>query len=155
MSIGFSRQIGYWGSAHKMVTKSACFYSICNFQNFRCNTNLWWKISVTKFRDSKIWVDSFEGFSVSFLMVFSFFSLDAVFMKNFVKQNEHFYNFPGKNEKKPLLRGKFLPLKSFPEFFSWAHHPLLSERNVLHSKTLIRDPTWQSYCLMLSAGLVA
>ena len=71
-----------------------------------------------------------------------FFSLDAVFMKNFVKQNEHFYNFPGKNEKKPLLRGKFLPLKSFPEFFSWAHHPLLSERNILHTKTLIRDPRW-------------
>ena len=126
-----------------MVTKSSCFDSICNFQNLRCYINQQWKISVTKFRDSKIWVDSFEGFSVSFLMMCSFFSLDAVFMKNFVKQNEHFYNFWEKNEKKPLLSGKFVPLKTFPEFFIWAHHPPLSERNILHSKTLIRDQRCQ------------
>ena len=71
------------------------------------------------------------------------FSLDAVFMKEFVKQNEHFYIFWGENEKKPLSSGKFVPLKTFPDFFIWAHHPPLSERNILHSKTLIRDQRWQ------------
>ena len=142
--IGFTHQIGCWGSAHNMVTKSAWFDSICNFQNLRFYANLRLKISVTKFRDSKIGVDSFKVFSISFPMVCSFFSLDAVFMKNFVKQNEHFYNFFGGKMKKATIKRQICTPKNLSWFFFiWAHHPSLSERNILHSKTLIRDQRWQ------------
>ena len=56
----FETFIGQWGLVLpiKLVTSSACFDSICNFQNLRFYANLRLKISVTKFRDSKIWVDT-------------------------------------------------------------------------------------------------
>ena len=143
MRIGFPNQVGCWGSAHNMVTKSACFECICNFQNLRFNVNLRWKISVAKFRDPKLWVDSFKGFSFSFLIVCSFFFSRCCFHEDICETKLALLQFLEKNWKKPLSSGKFLPLKSFHEFFLSAHHPPLSERNVLLSKTLIRDPRWQ------------
>ena len=38
---------------------------------------MWLNISVTKFQKSKIWVDSFDGFSVGFVMVYSIFSVNT------------------------------------------------------------------------------
>ena len=51
------------------------------------NITLWRKISVTKFQKYKIWDDSFEGFSAGFVVVYSIFSVDFVFMEKFAKQN--------------------------------------------------------------------
>ena len=51
------------------------------------NISLWRKISVTKFQKYKIRDDSFEGFSAGFVVVYSIFSLDLVFMEKFAKQN--------------------------------------------------------------------
>ena len=88
-------------------------FRILDFMQISGEKSLWQSFGTLKYELTV----SFKGFSVSILMVCSFFSLDAVFMKEFVKQNDHFYNFWEKNEKKPLLSGKFVPLKTFPEFF--------------------------------------
>ena len=54
---------------------------------------MWLKISVTKFQKYKIWVDSFDGFSVSFVMVYFIFSVDTFSMEKFANQNGHFSTF--------------------------------------------------------------
>ena len=85
-----------------LIPLATDFLSLDNFQNFihfGFYVTLWLKISVTKFWKSKIWDDSFQGFSVSFVLMYFIFSVDAVFMEKFTKQNGHFSYFL-KNLKK-------------------------------------------------------
>ena len=49
-------------------------------------------------------------------MVCSFFSLDAVFMNKFLKQNEHFYKILEKKKNATIERQNSNP-KKFPDFF--------------------------------------
>ena len=83
---------------------------------------MWWKISVTKFRKSKIWVDSFVAFSIGFLVVYSIFSGDTVFMVKSAKQNGHFSTF-WKKLKKTKFEQQISPpencLGFFPMSPSW------------------------------------
>ena len=76
-----------------LIPLATDFPSLDNFQNFinfGFYVTLWLKISVTKFWKSKIWDDSFKGFSVSFVLMYFIFSVDAVFTEKFTKQNGHF-----------------------------------------------------------------
>ena len=57
-----------------------------------------WKISVTKFWKSNFWIDSFVAFSVGYVVEYSIFSVDAVFMEKFATQNRLFWHF-SKNQK--------------------------------------------------------
>ena len=41
------------------------------------------KISVTKSRKSKFWIDSFVAFSIGYVVVYSIFSVGAVFKEKF------------------------------------------------------------------------
>ena len=75
------------------------------------------KISVTKVRKSKIWDDSFLAFSVAFVMVYSVFSVGAVFIEKFTDQNRHFWTF-SKNSKKGVFVRQNSTLRNFvPQFF--------------------------------------
>ena len=134
MRIGFTHQIGCWGSAHNMHTKSAYFVSISNFQNFRfmqiCGEISLWQ----SWQFQRI----FCRLSYDVLLFFS----RCCFHEEIWETKWAVLQFLWRKFKKPLSSGKFLPLKSFPEFFFWAYNPLLSERNILHSKILIRDPRW-------------
>ena len=63
------------------------------FFNFQKNEKwriLNWKISVTKFWKFKIWDDSFLAFPVAFVVVYSVFSVCAVFTEKFADQNRQF-----------------------------------------------------------------
>ena len=71
-------------------TKWPLFILLGEFWFFEIKETLWLKISVTKLQKSKIWADSFVGFSVGFVVVYSNFSVDAVFMEKFAKQNDNF-----------------------------------------------------------------
>ena len=75
---------------HEFIKKLVHF-SIDEIMIF--NITLWRKISVTKFQNSKIWDDSFKRFSVGFVMGYSVFSVGAIFMEKFAKQNDHFLTF--------------------------------------------------------------
>ena len=82
-----------WIFSFFLIPLATDFLSLDNFQNFihfGFYVTLWLKISVTKFWKSKIWDDSFKGFSVSFVLKYFIFSVDAVFMEKFTKQNGHF-----------------------------------------------------------------
>ena len=50
-------------------TKWPLFILFGEFWYFEIKETLWLKISVTKFQKSKIWVDSFVGFSIGFVVV--------------------------------------------------------------------------------------
>ena len=78
---------------------------------------MWWKISVTKFQNSKIWDDSFKGFSVGFVMVYSVFSVGAIFMEKYAKQNDHFLTFWEKL-KNTDFEGQISHPKMHFQFFS-------------------------------------
>ena len=84
-----------------LIPLATDFPSLDNFQNFinfGFYVTLWLKISVTKFWKSKIWDDSFKAFSVSFVLMYFIFSVDAVFMEKFATQNRLFLDF-SKNQK--------------------------------------------------------
>ena len=51
------------------------------------------KISVTKTRKSKFWIDNFVAFSISYVVVYSIFSVGAVFKEKFASQNCLNYDF--------------------------------------------------------------
>ena len=70
---------------HEFIKKLVHF-SIDEIMIF--NITLWRKISVTKFQKSKIWSDSFEGFSVADVVVYLIFSVNIIFMEKFAKQND-------------------------------------------------------------------
>ena len=119
----FETFIGQWGLVLpiKLVTSSACFDSICNFQNLRFYANLRLKISVTKFRDSKIWVDTVnltvsKYFPSAFSWCAPFFSR-CCFHEGICETKWALLQFLGEKWKKPLSSGKFVPLKTFPDFF--------------------------------------
>ena len=64
------------------------------------------KKSVTKFQKSKFWIDSFVAFSVGYVVVYSIFSVGAVFMEKFAIQNCLFFEF-SKMFKIPIKLGFF------------------------------------------------
>ena len=100
---------GCWGSARNLAAK---IVKICVFWNFWKNEKwptLNWKISVTKVQKSKIWDDSFLAFSVAFVVVYSVFSVAAVFTEKFPDQNWYFCKFPKKTKKGPFCAAKFAP----------------------------------------------
>ena len=100
---------GCWGSARSSAAK---IVKICVFWNFWKNEKwptLNWKISVTKVQKSKIWDDSFLAFSVAFVVVYSVFSVAAVFTEKFPDQNWYFCKFPKKTKKGPFCAAKFAP----------------------------------------------
>ena len=83
--------------------------------NFFIKTTLWRKISVTKFQKSKIWSDSFEGFSVADVVVYLIFSVNIIFMEKIAKQNGHFLTF----------WKKWYFIKKLVQFSIFSGHPLL------------------------------
>ena len=85
-----------YGSVRNFAAK---IIKICVFWNFWKNEK--WltlnrKISVTKVRKSKFWDDSFLAFSVGFVVVYPVFSVGAVFMEIWLKQNRPFSQFSSK-----------------------------------------------------------
>ena len=100
------------------------------------------KNSVTKVWKSKIWDDSFLAFSVGFVVVYSVFSLDAVFTEIFADQNRLICKFPKKTKKLAFSYSKICPLEMI--FFAFFPNHLLgpSERYVLDPRTLIGDSKW-------------
>ena len=78
------------------------------------------KISVTKFREWKIWDCYLLRFSALFVVVYSVFSVDAFFMEKIAKQNRLFWLF----WKKPKKAEKYGPKRGWKiekRFFS--SHP--------------------------------
>ena len=95
------------------------FILLGEFWYFEIKETLWLKISVTKFQKSKIWADSFVGFSVGFVVVYFNFSVDAVFMEKFAKQNDHFSTFWTifKKDQKVNFEWRISPPRKRPHFF--------------------------------------
>ena len=124
---------------------AAKFVTICVFLNFQKNEkklHLNWKISVMKVQKSKIWDDRFLGFSVAVVVVYSIFSVDAVFMEKFVDQNCQYWKFSKKNTKKGVFIQQNLVLRNnFYRFFP-NHLVTLSKRIVFHPQTFIKDTKW-------------
>ena len=102
------------------------------FWYFEIKETLWLKISVTKFQKSKTWADSFVGFSVGFVVVYSNFSVDAVFMEKFAKQNDHFSTFWTifKKDQKVNFELRISPPRKRPHFFylSLSSRPVREDR---------------------------
>ena len=77
------------------------WFKVCHFYK-NLKIKKWqilnWKISVTKFWKSNFWIDSFVAFSVGYVVEYSIFSVDAVFMEKFATQNRLFWHF-SKNQK--------------------------------------------------------
>ena len=113
---------------------------------------MWWKISVTKFRKSKIWVDSFVAFYIGFLVVYSIFSGDTVFMVKFAKQNGHFLTF-SKTWKKLILNIKFLNQNCTKLNFLWAHLNACSARIILDPRIFIRGPIGGLFLTFLKVSM--
>ena len=78
------------------------------------------KISVTKVWKSKIWNDEFLGFSVAVVMVYSIFSVGAVFTTKFFDQNYQFWKI-SKKQKKHDFVWQNSPLRYFFCYFFF--HP--------------------------------
>ena len=78
---------------------------------------------MTKDQKSKILDDRFLGFSVAVVLVYSVFSVDAVFMEKFVDQNCQYWKFSKKHKKGCFHTAKLGPYKYFLSFFS---SPILS-----------------------------
>ena len=66
------------------------FQFFCIFEKWQTFSK---KISVTKFQKSKFWIDSFVAFSVGYVVVYSIFSVGAVFKEKFASQNCLNYDF--------------------------------------------------------------
>ena len=78
------------------------------------------KMYVTKVKQSKIRNDSFLAFSVAFVVVYSVFSVGAVFTEIFADQNRHFWKFP-KKRKMGLFVRQNSPLRD--DVFCFFSHP--------------------------------
>ena len=95
-----------------------------NFCFFQKIENLWKcfaKISVTKFREWKIWDCYLLRFSALFVVVYSVFSVDAFFTEKIAKQNRLFRLFwkkPKKADKYGPKRGSKIEKRFFPSHLS-------------------------------------
>ena len=87
---------------------------------------LWWKISVAKFRKSKIWDDSFKEFSVGYVMVCSILSVDVVFMEKFAKQNGHFLTLWKQKETILVTFEQFRAISYFRALEGWKFLNIIS-----------------------------
>ena len=97
---------------------------------------LWWKISVTKFRKSKIWDDSFKEFSVGYVMVCSILSVDIVFMEKFAKQNGHFLTLWKQNETILVTFEQFRAISYFRALEGWKFLNMMSYMSTAKIKSL-------------------
>ena len=76
-----------------------------------------WKISVTKFWKSNFWIDSFVAFSVGYVVEYSIFSVDAVFMEKFATQNRLFWHFSKNQKNADFVRQITTPRMHSQNFF--------------------------------------
>ena len=95
------------------------------------------KISVTKFRKSKIWDDSLKVFFIGFMVLYSILSVNAFFREKFAKQNGPFSTF-WENPKKAVIEWQISPPRIHPRIFQWSHLLGPSERIILEPRTFIK-----------------
>ena len=78
------------------------------------------KISVSKVQKSKFWDGSFLLFCIPLVLVYSIFSLGAVFTEKFGRKITYFENFPKKKWKRGFLYSQICQIWNY--LFSFISH---------------------------------
>ena len=101
--------LGCIGSARILAANFIKIWVFLNFWKNQKWLTLNQKISVTKVQKWKIWDDSFLAISVAFVVVYSVFSVGAVFMEKMADKNCQFCKHPKRSKN-----GRFCTAKSTP-----------------------------------------
>ena len=101
---------------------------------------------MTKFQKSNIWDCSFVGFFVAVVVVYSVFSVGAVFMEIFALQNCLFFDFSKNLKKRRFVRQNLPPRNCQPNYFIWYYaldtFYLINKKNGLKIRHYMASHDW-------------